>query len=1183
MGKFIFGFMKSMASRVKPAVPVLLVLLMGLITLMIWVFGPTLSFQGAQPLASIAARVAASLLFFVVCIATWGTYQWKMLNQFRAAEDKAQRLKADPFLAEEEKQDAELEQVMRTLSDNVSQAEPLYALPWYLMLGAEQSGKTSLVHRSEQNFVFSSVMKASSTPSEHRPYGIDWWMGEQAVLIDPSGELLTQGYRQTENGGQLERRLWMHFVQWLERTRRRRPLNGVIVTLDIAKLASDSASERKACATLLRARLRELMTTLNSRMPVYIALTKLDLLEGFEAFFHYYPKHQRDEALGFSFTLDSVTQSERWLDELTQDYDRFVAQLHAQLPRLLLAAKDSAERQKMYGFVRQLSGLKGALHEFLTELLGYDQFSTSALVRGVHFTSVYQQGVPVNVFENTTSYRYGLKPAVGRSQDATKSRVFFSSALFHHIIYPEAGLASDNRQVIRTQRRGLGLSFVTCGLASVLLLGQWQGYYTQNIQQAEAVLTKVDAFHQHFPEDVSDLGLQEMVTVLDTIREATLEVGPFRDKSRYLADMGLYQGHTLGPEVEATYLALLEERFLPLLLQDVVTKLSLARRDEDKLDLLRVFRMTVDKRGRDSAGVLAYFSEQWQQQYEKEPQFQARLAEHLEYALAQTDLASQAAQGKDFAVQILASMGPVIAQAQKTLSDTPIEQRVYHRLVTDSASYLGAPLNIKNQMGPAFDLVFEEREIDSEHLMLPALYTKDGVDQYFLKQVDALSELAMVDRWALGQTSELAFSAAQKRVLRQSIQTQYVDDYTTAWKDALNEVDVVYFLDLSHAIDVLDSFTGTAMPLRRLLTIVDHHTRLAGTLPEDKMAREALLSSFSYNVAASIQRPFSELDTLLDESNDQPAYIDDVQEALTQLLYYLKAIQDAPDRGRAALEAARSRLTLSAHADPIYQLQRMASGLPAPFDRMVKKIADESWSVLKQEAVMHLETRWQKEVFAEFKAKFADRYPFNAQAAQEVDLQDFETFFAPQGTLATFYQEQLALFIDHHERLREDDALHPFIRPEIVEQLAQAKHIGEAYFNRNGALDVSFTLEPLHLSRNKRRAVVNVDGQFIEYSHGPKRSVELIWPNALRAGAQSKVTLVPTQTNVSPRSVAESGAWSLFKLLERSDVIGGNASAMDYQVTLDGGKFAFRIQTPASNNVFKTELLHSFHLSDTLY
>ncbi len=75
----------------------------------------------------------------------------------------------------------------------------------------------------------------------------------------------------------------------------------------------------------------------------------------------------------------------------------------------------------------------------------------------------------------------------------------------------------------------------------------------------------------------------------------------------------------------------------------------------------------------------------------------------------------------------------------------------------------------------------------------------------------------------------------------------------------------------------------------------------------------------------------------------QPAYLQEVIEHSVQQLYrYKKAIQDAPDKGKAALEATKERLALKDN-DPIYALQQMATNLPKPLDSLVKDIADESW------------------------------------------------------------------------------------------------------------------------------------------------------------------------------------------------------------------------------------------------
>lgn len=49
-------------------------------------------------------------------------------------------------------------------------------------------------------------------------------------------------------------------------------------------------------------------------------------------------------------------------------------------------------RNELFSFNRQLAGFKDTLIEFLSEVLESDRYATAVLVRGLYFTSVYQQG-----------------------------------------------------------------------------------------------------------------------------------------------------------------------------------------------------------------------------------------------------------------------------------------------------------------------------------------------------------------------------------------------------------------------------------------------------------------------------------------------------------------------------------------------------------------------------------------------------------------------------------------------------------------------------------------------------------------------------------------------------------------------------------------------------------------------
>ncbi|MDC5703681.1 type VI secretion system membrane subunit TssM [Vibrio europaeus] len=1162
------------------ALPILLFTLFILLNVAIWWAGPWLEIRGTKPLETLMARGTASALFVLLSLSGWGIWQWRKLQGFKSQQKREEQLKLDPITVYEERQEAELNDVMQEMKQSLNTRNYLYSLPWYLVLGLENAGKTSLINRSGQNFALSSVMRASGQKSEN-PYSFDWWIGDESVLIDPDGELLTQGNRNEDNDGELERRLWLNFVNWLEKTRSRRPLNGIVLALDVSHLATSTASERKAYANLLRARIRELMETLATRLPVYITLTKLDLLYGFEPFFKHYSKSQRDEVLGFTFSLESVDNLDHWLEEFSKDYGQFVSKINELFPHAVAEPLEQEERDAVYSFTRQMSGLQDILKEFFQDALSSDQFSTSALVRGAYFTSVYQQGVPSNVFGDSASRRYGLTHAVNKAQNAKNSTVYFTQQLFSNIIYPEAGLASDNFRVAKHKRRLMGLSFTACMVATVLLVGTWHRYYLANVNQSDAVLAKVNEYKAQYPSNLSLASQKDILEPLNKIRQATLEFGFFREKPRYISDFGLYQGHTIGPMVEDTYLNLLENRFLPLLMADVVVALEQADNEEEKLAVLRVYRMMVDKSGRYKDYVLDYFGKYWQSAFAGQKQVQGELLDHLDYAMRHTDLAGAREQGDEFAERVMKPYDRTIANVQAELSTMPNDQRVYRNLKLNAQTVLGPAISIRNLVGPIFDIVFEERVANSS-LYIPQMLTKEGFESYFMPRSESVSELALIDSWVLGQSKTAQFSEADKQVLREKIRNLYVADYVNTWRAALNDIDMKYFGDINDAVMVLENLTGNVEPMQRLLRTLENNTQVIAGLDPDSDAGEELLKSAKYKVASSIQSPFAELNLMLKPVGDQPAYINEVLASVDELKTYLKAIQESPDVGMAALDATKARVKLVS-ADPIYTLKRISSGLPRPLDSMVAKLADESWYVVKQEAIKHLEVRWYEDVYKPYYTKLASRYPFNTQSKKDVALEDFESFFAPKGTLDNFYNNQLKVFIEENIAVDEYDTAQSIIRPEVLAQIEQAQRIRQAFFNRKGILDVNFSVEPLQLSGNKRRSVLNVDGQYLTYSHGPREGVELIWPNTLRDSAVSKVTLVPTKSNLSPRSINIKGPWAFFRLLEEGNVMSASKTSVDYRFAVDGGDMIYRINAESDANPFTERLFKSFKLSKTLY
>lgn len=1152
----------------------------------IWWLGPLWEVRSATPLGPWLNRLLGTLLIATLAAVIWGIRLARRLRNVDAERQHTERLQLDPALVEIEQQEHNLNAALTELTESLGGGHRArYKLPWYLVMGIENAGKTSLINRSGQEFALTHVMKASGRGKKGR-YGFDWWIGDKAVLIDPDGELLTQGALQGGEPQELESRQWEHFVDWLERSRPQRPLDGVVLVLDLARLSDARVAVRKAYASLLRARLRELMERHATRLPVYVVFSKMDLLHGFDDFFRHYSRTARRAPLGFTFSAESLGKPGQWEEEFASAFDAMLERLNRSLPTLLAECRDREERESVFRFVRQLAGLRDVLLGFLHETLSSDRYSTAAMVRGTYFTSVYQQGVPEDPFVDAAARRYGMSESVQPAHRAARSALYFTEELFDKVIYPEAGLAGDNTRATQRRRSLRRASMLACVFGGAVMIGGWSHFYQKNTAALAAVEDKASGYLSAQPAKLQsdDPTGYILLEPLDRLRGATLELGDYREHIPLIADMGLYQGRSVGRQVESAYLAVLEYHFLPSLMVGIMDEMNRAApNSNEKLALLRILRMMSDASGRQPERLRDYMASRWQHEFPQRGSVQERLLDHLDYALAYTDLEGRVGAGDEQAALAMAPLRGSLEAAQEELSRQPMAERVYATLKAGSDRRRGSMLDLRQGVGPAFSAVFMARNDDPAEVSIPSLLTRNGFEGYFLKEVDQATELAMIDLWVLGQRDDIAFSEADERQLRAALRERYVGDYHVTWRQALDNVDLVPIPDISQAVVVADTLLGASRPLDRLLGEVATHTRLYPELPEDDdTSRQALERSPRYQLAGEIEQHFTPLNDLLQARGSDPATIAEVKASIAKLRDYLRQVQGASDPGRAAFIHARDRLALSG-GDPIHDLQRIAEDMPAPVDRMLGSLADQSWQLLMASAIRHLERQWLDDVVAPYQARLAGRYPLTPDASREVALADFEAFFAPGGTLDGFYQDNLRPFIEAAPEQLHDAEGHSLLSDSVLSAIQRAERIREAYFDRDGMLDVEFSLEPVSLSPDKRRSVISVDGQLIEYAHHAKNRVPMIWPNALRAGNESRVTMVPSAVNRSPRSLTRDGAWAWFRLLDEAEVVGAGERDLELRFSVDDGVMRYRLRAEGGRNPFTRPLVAGFQLPTALY
>ena len=1167
-------------TRIGLAMPLLLVLGTVLMLVAIWWLGPQWMWREQHPLASMAHRSLASLMLVLVPLLCWLVVLRRRYVRLEAERKQAVAAELDSVLPLVQAQEKALDQGLSRFLDGAGGRRALYRLPWYLVIGDQHAGKTSFIDRTEQSFSLTRIDKAQARGRQAQAlaFPIGWWVSNDAVIIDPPGAFMRQeslaGSPVDEPGAPhvspaAPARLWQHLLDWLLRNRSQRALNGVLLVVDLPALLHGTPEQRVALAHVLRTRLYEVGSQLGSRLPLYVVLTKFDLLDGFDQLYAGLSVSMREKMLGFTFKLDAIGTFDAWLEEYGDHYEQLISQLFEQVLDRLDALDSAAQRARLFSLHAQLIGLRPILLGFLKEALASDRYTTPALVRGVYWSSVIQQGDMFNAFVREAAQPYKTKLPLLEGKAQGKALPYFIQHAFGRVIYKEAGLAGDNIKVARSKRQLLWVGSGLGILAFCVAIASWQRFFDINGAKAANVLAKSREYSHHEVDQRMDPTGRNLLEPLDQIRDAVSVFGDYRAAWPGVSDMGLYQGRAIGPRVDEAYLSLLSKRFLPALASGVIDAMDAAPPgSEQQMAALRVYRMLEDRQNRRAEWVEEWMARQWQQKFPGQGQLQRDLMRHLKYALAYADTD-------------LPQYSQRVAVVQAALRKVPLAERVYAGLKQQAGEQLHAGLDLRHQVGPAFDVVYQASmgARKGDDVLLAPMLTAKGFKEYFEPRSQSFADLAMIDQWVLGERSQLDYSDADREALSERLRNLYSADYIDSWRRALNAFSVADFRDLDHGVAILQQLTGPAAPLHRLIDTVRDNTSLSSTgVVEAADEAKAVLPTNSkpeHQQAWTIQRAFAGLSAMLQGTAEKPSYYDETLAAITAVHDYAKAVQDSPDRGKAALQAVHQRFSMTGH-DPIGTLQRVSIGLPEPINHQIRKVADQTAQVLNVEALRELERRWDAEVYSFFQQRLAGRYPFVARAP-DASLDDFEAFFGPKGRLQQFNDQYLKVFLkDNLEALQAGQQGQSLIRSDVIEQLELADRIRETFFDQRGNLSVQFSIEPLGLSANQRTSLLDLDGQLISYTHGTSQITGIIWPNTLGQHVRSNLTLLRQNGNSS--SLEYRGPWSMFRLLSRGSLNGRTATSVDLSFRTGDGVMRYRLSAEKSFNPITQQPFKGFRL-----
>lgn len=1189
--------------RVLTSTTFLVLFFTTLLALTIWFLGPVLGAAGIYPLEGVLARVIAiALIYLLAIIAILVTLLRRRRTEAGMVEAITAESAEDPADAAARAEIAELRTRMREALALLRRSRlggrfgrrHVYQLPWYIIIGPPGAGKTTAIIRSGLQFPLADRMGLKPVGGVGGTRNCDWWFTNEAVLIDTAGRYTTQDSDETADA-----RAWSGFLDILKRYRPRQPVNGAMVAISLSDLSLLDETTRRAHAAAIRKRLSELRERLGVRFPVYVLFTKADLIAGFQEFFDNLGREEREQVWGFTLPLPGKEGGPPPAEAFDAEFDLLLERLNDLSLERMQQETDPERRSLIQSFPLQVASLREVARDFLAEVFVESRFEERPLMRGVYLASGTQEGTPIDRLMTGMARAFGIgRQAIGAGQG--QGRSYFLHRLLTDVIFSEAGLVSADDRVERRWRwilRG--------GVAAAILVlagfgAAWTASFLGNRALVAEAAAKLDRYRQLVGgikvNPVSDSDIASVVPALNVLRELPGNPAAGAAAPPISLTWGLYQGDAIGTEAAQAYRAALNQLLLPRLLLRLEEQMQANLNDPDLLfELLKAYLMLGLQGPIDRDFLTAWFQADIQVTWPGDQNARLRkdLAFHLDRLIHQP-------------MQKIALNGPLVDQVQKILAETPIAERIYRSIITSPAAKALPDWRVIDAGGPTTARVLVRPSGEPLSGGVEGIYTWRGFRTVFLPEAGDVATRIARESWILGPHAGEVASEANLPNIARDVMNLYLNDYVAKWERILGDLDIVPIANLAQAVEVTNILSGPTSPIANILMSVSQETRLteerkavdvdaakrdtAGFAVEEAMlnltARQQTFVNLARRAAPglSIEKPdappgqyvedrFAWLHEFTNRPEGQKSQLDLVLETLAAVYQELN---------RLSIQGIAPNLN-PGQGGAMERLLEATGRLPDPVKRWARQIANAGSNVLSGGIRAQLNSIWQSRVLPVCRAAITNRYPFARGSASDVGLQDFARLFAPNGLIDSFFNEHLLPHVNIGPTTwtwKREPGKDLGISDAVLEAFQMAAQIRDAFFLQPGLPAITFDVKPRAVDPSAQKVVLEIDGQVLEYAHGPVVTTPMTWPG--KAGGRTRISFMPEIPGVE-NQLSREGPWALFRLLDAARK-GRTQVADEFNVTFTvGGRFAiFDLRAGSAFNPFDLPALDRFRCPQSL-
>ncbi|WP_087020909.1 type VI secretion system membrane subunit TssM [Thaumasiovibrio subtropicus] len=1107
------------------------------VAFLIWFGGPLLAIAGKEPFKSEMVRMYCLIGIAVL----WGIINIRHLSKAKKQDKETVEKLLDTSEEEDDLQSEATTHEINTIRERIQTATQLlnktkkrgrksvYSLPWYVMIGPPGTGKTTTLANSGLEFPLQESLGDQPLAGIGGTRHCDWWFTNKAVLIDTAGRYTTQ-----DSQANADSKAWFGFLGLLKQYRTKRPINGAIVTISLVSLMTQTKTERNLHARAIKMRIQELRNQLGMHFPVYVVLTKADLVAGFSEFFAEMEPEKRDQPWGMMFPLE-CDHEKGVVSLFNKEFHRLLTELLSHMPVRLQGERDMDNRSLVYEFPKQLRMLQSQIDDFLKEVFAANAFEAPPMLRGVFIVSAAQEGKPIDRVMAETSGGLGLSQIPLRSASGSQEG-FFIRDLFEKIIFPEQYLGSVNQHHAK-QNRWIHRAALFGGLlVAGGMSAAWYYSFDWNKGLVHAAELAVDDYQATLGGQPlsGDLDAVTLVRALDQLRGLPAGYDKTYLDTSGIKKIGLYQGDKIGQSASQAYSNGLKTAMSSFANDALTSEMATHREHREYLyETLKTYLMLFDPTHYDSTQVLTWFEAYFERTYPGEINIELResLMSHIENMLTTNNVGIQ-------------PDTKAIEMARGELTKMPIDERAYQRMKLEFMDSHIPSFRVTDVLGSRSLNEFERLSGKPLSMGIPGFYTYNGFHGLFQLEINRMVRRLMEDNWVYGDEIDLSRQDASDVV--EAVRQRYFRDYNHEWDQLVSDLVLKRAKGLDASLAQAKILAGPEQPIQNLIRAYQRQLRLTQIEVSKNVEIAGEVASNVADVALHSQKtrygrllPSESPELNLNLAGKEVEYafhellaISDIElnhltATFSAYHNYLVDLSSASSSDRVAYKSMLDGKTHRALSGSFRKADNM---LPMPFRSWVSNMSVESDRVAQQGASVHLNQIWQNTVYAEYQKTIANRYPFNPSAKEEVKLSDFQAFFGYGGTMDKFFKQYLDPVVDTSKGTwRFEKSIG--VSNQSLAFFERAHRIRRAFFEPgSNNIRVEFGLKPQYLDQHVRSIKIELGNQSMNYGHGPTRRHNFVWPDR---NPRTRVVFTPFESG-SDITRTYGSQWGLFRLLDQA-------------------------------------------------